>query len=131
FNKQGGGTLSVTPLTSSNASTLTVAGGTVNFNGTGTLGTLSMANNTAAHLIAGGQKVLVLNTIDSEGGRLDLHDNDLIVHSMPLTDVEDLVRAGFGNYDWSGTGIMSSSAAATAQVDASTALGVLDNNEWG
>ena len=53
----------------------------------------------------------------------------MIITGMSRGAVESLVRSGFGAFDWLGTGITSSTAAANANT-AATALGVLDNAEW-
>jgi hypothetical protein len=50
---------------------------------------------------------------------------------MSYGALEALVKSGFHDFDWQGTGITSSAAAAFAQTDGSRSLGVIDNNDWG
>jgi autotransporter-associated beta strand protein len=57
-------------------------------------------------------------------GKLDLTNNDLIVHGGSLSDITGLVREGFNGGTWNGSGIMSSTAAANSL----TALGTIVND---
>src|SRR6185295_15943149 len=63
--------------------------------------------------------------------RIDLQDNDMIITNMSRSAVEALVKSGFGNFNWQGTGITSSAAATFAQTNGSRSLGVIDNANWG
>ncbi len=111
--------------------TANATAGTTTFGATQHLASLAL-NSATANVSAGGNKVVVVNTISTSGsGKLDLADNDLIVRNMTRSAVETLVKAGFGNSDWQGTGITSSNAASFAQIDVSRMLGVLDNADFG
>ena len=83
-----------------------------------------------AAIAAGVNRFIQLNTISVSGGALDLRNNDLIVRAMSYASVESLVKSGFGDFDWHGSGITSSIAANFAETDGSRAIGVIDNTDW-
>jgi len=82
-----------------------------NNNGTSHVGTLTMGNG-------GGSYPRTYN------GTLDLKNNDLIVDYGSLSDVTDALRSGSNSAFWNGTGLTSSTAAASS---GATALGVIQN----
>ena len=58
----------------------------------------------------------------------------LVVRNGDLTVQQPLVANAFingGNYDWLGTGITSANAAARAQTDGATAVGITSNDNLG
>ena len=74
----------------------------------------------------------------TSGSTIDLTNNNLIIEATDFADsqtkytaAEALVISGFGNFDWLGSGITSSTAAAQAGIDGSRALGIINNTDWG
>ena len=122
-----GGQLSL-PGGSLAAPNITVnAGGTLNYTG----GTLSPTNLSITggqvNVVAASNGVLVLNALSVSGtaGKLDLTNNNLIVHNGNPTDIFNQLALGSAG-NWQGTkGVTSSSAAAAGN----TALGMELNND--
>jgi len=146
LTKTGPGTLAISgPQTHGPGATLAVAGGTVDLNsdaGTSSIFSLTVSVDGAVnanfgatqHLAAlnlatgesqltpGGAKVLVTRGlgIDPAAARLDLTDNDMIVHytggtpHLPSAELENIkawIAAGYDWMSWAGNGIVSSAAA--------------------
>jgi hypothetical protein len=92
-------------------------GGNVVFNSSQHLAALNLAGGSAT-LGSGGNKVLVTSALSiSNGGQLDLADNDMIVNygaTSPQATILPYLSSGFNNGNWNGAGIFSSSAATDA-----------------
>jgi hypothetical protein len=76
---------------------------------------------------------LDVNTLDlgAMGGTLDITNAHAVIRIGDLTTQTNQILNGWvngGAYDWAGTGINSSYAAARIPVDAATAIGVLSND---
>jgi autotransporter-associated beta strand protein len=63
-------------------------------------------------------------TVGPMSATLDLKDNDAVINNTGLTTIVSNLTTGYNNGDWSGNGITSSAAAATAFGAIKTALGV-------
>ncbi len=88
--------------------TLSIDNANVIFSSTQRLGSLSIGSGGAATLLAGGNKVLVTESLAISGtGRLNLTDNDLIVGTASLPAVRALIQSGYSGGTWNGPGIMS------------------------
>jgi len=72
--------------------------------------------------------LLELNTASAWAGQLNLQSNDMLVHggSSAFTTVNSLVAGGYSNGTWTGTGIISSTAATS--ITHLTALGAILNS---
>jgi hypothetical protein len=72
--------------------------------------------------------LLELNNASTWAGQLDLQSNDMLVHggSSAFSTVSSLIASGYSNGVWTGTGIISSTAAASTT--RLTALGVILNS---
>jgi len=96
--------------------------GTANFGATQHLAGLHLQGGTAQQT-AGGNRVLVTQglTVDPAAAKLDITDNDIIVHytggapyvpSPALESIKQWIAAGYAGTSWGGKGIISSAAAA-------------------
>jgi autotransporter-associated beta strand protein len=129
-------TLTLGNISSSSAALTKSGAGNLALTGSTSLG--GGLNILAGAVTLSGSRVTVLKslsfsgTINSWTGKLDLTNNDLIVHNGSLSDITNQIIQGHGSAGapWAGTaGITSSSAAATPTL---TALGVeLNNNGSG
>jgi hypothetical protein len=82
-------------------------------------------------LFASGNRVLVTTNVGegSEGGQIDLTNNDMIVDytgTSQLDSVRQLIKQGYGGGTWNGIGIASSTAAAAPH---NTGLGYAEATE--
>jgi autotransporter-associated beta strand protein len=125
LTKAGAGTLEVDKVRSSAALTVSA-------------GTLKMTSSGGNEQGLGTKNSHVTSLSMTNGSTIDLTNNNLIIEATDFADsqtkytaAEALVKSGFGNFDWLGTGIVSSTAAAAAQIDGSRALGIINNNDWG
>jgi autotransporter-associated beta strand protein len=101
-------------------SALTVNGGTAQFLN------LATGNKFLAQLSA----LTIGGSTNAWTGKLDLSNNDLIVHSASLATVSNQVLEGYANGTWNGSaGIVSSTAA--GNTTHLTAVGVVQNNQSG
>ncbi len=77
--------------------------------------------------------VLATSSVATGLGQFDIDDGQVIYDyepgSNPRTDIEAWVTSGFNDYSWNGEGIMSTAAA--NDPDQYTAVGWLDNAEYG
>src|SRR5205085_7772195 len=149
FVKKGAGQLTIAGTQSHGAGSLVdVQGGTMNINtdaGSPSArplsvwaesGALNFDNNEHLNavtadigtiaMVANGSRVLVCNSVGvgSEGGAINLNDNDMILDYTGATELENmrlLLKAGYAVGNWNGIGINSGTAAADATK--STALG--------
>ncbi len=72
------------------------------------------------------RSVVVTPSLSISSGKLDLTNNDMIVHNGNVAAITGLIAAGYNGGSWTGVGgIMSS----TAQTTGNTALGVVLNND--
>ena len=94
-----------------------LANGNGSNNGTSDLATLTLAGTASAPTAS-----------------FDLGDNAAVIRNGTLATVYAQTRASFengGNFDFGGPGITSSAAAARAQIDGATAVGVVSNDNLG
>jgi len=135
-----GGYLSLTDVLTANGKYLTKAGaGTLTLNNIRAAslaindGTVAIAPNpgpTEMSTSALGT-LLIWGTIDAWTAKLDLTNNDAVVHSIPAIKAADLarlrnqVKQGFNGGDWQGLGITSATAATNPTAD--TGITVVDN----
>jgi autotransporter-associated beta strand protein len=127
LTKTGAGTLT---LNNVNAYTggVVVSGGTLVAANAGALSSGTLAVNTGATARAQPSlpKALTLSSVTTGGtGKLDLTNNSLIVRNSSLTAVQNLIKQGFTNGTWNGSGITSSTAA--ADPSGITAIGCASN----
>ena len=160
LTKLGGGTLTVSGLQSHGAgSVLNLNAGTtnlnsdangnlainaaakVNFGSSQHLGSLTVASDVTATLLAGGDKIIVTSGLNIAGatnawtGRLDLNDGSVALQSTLANRAADLARvtnqikSGYDGGAWDGTGISST----TASLDGTqlSAIGVILNDDLG
>jgi hypothetical protein len=111
----GGSLVQIDGGTLTSSGSLALLSGNVRYqNGTVELSQLS-ATGGLFQLSAGGTRTLLATSIDFSGtAQLDLSDNRIIVDysgASPLASVRSQIQSGFNNGDWSGSGIMSSTAA--------------------
>jgi hypothetical protein len=67
-------------------------------------------------------------------GRLDLNDNDLVIHyssGSPIATVANQIKSGYANGSWTGKGITSTAAAVAANAAHHTALGFAEALDLG
>jgi hypothetical protein len=127
---------------SDTARNLTVnANSTTNFGSTQHLANLSVGAGAKATLTAGSNKVLVSNVPTIAGatgawtGTIDLMDNDQVAQSSAATKTADFnrlydqIKSGYAGGAWTGTGITSSAAAASATFE--TGVSMVDNAIFG
>jgi hypothetical protein len=101
----------------------------VTFGGSAIVNVVAAAVHANRTLLSTSQ-LLFTGSSGSWSGKLDLSNNDMIVHGGSLSDVISQLKAGIniGNAPWTGTsGITSSTAAADGAH--LTALGVIQNND--
>jgi len=101
----------------SNVVTL-LSGASLAFGGTTTANTLDVAN-TAVASVGGTGSVLTLNNLGiTPGGTLNIGSNELLVKygsgADPISSISALLKSGFNNGAWTGTGITSSTAQTTS-----------------
>ncbi len=122
------------------AGTIVNAGSLV-FDGAGTspLNSALTVNGGTAEFVnlAGGTRFLSqLNSLSFGGstnawtGKVDLTNNDLIIHTGSLADLTNQAREGFSNGTWNGSAGIVSSAAAADSLHL-TAVAVVQNNQSG
>ena len=126
-------------LNSDGGTNLTLnANALVNFGSTQHLAGLNVGPGAVATLLSGGGKVLVTSSLAIDAtGKLDLADNDLVIHATAATrdavlaDVTAKIGSGFSSAapHWTGPGINSTAAAADSTHLG--ALGVLLNDAGG
>ena len=63
-------------------------------------------------------------------GKLDLANNDMIIHSGSLATITNQIQEGYNSGNWNGTGGIISTSAASSSSHL-TALGVIQNNQAG
>lgn len=118
LTKSGTGVLS---LHSSNSYTggTTVSGGELIVGHANAIGSGSLAITAAARVtLSTGlpQAVRVTALAITNGGSLDLQNNQLIVAGGSLSGIAALIQQGYNNGGWTGTGITSSSAVASPAI---------------
>jgi hypothetical protein len=114
----------------------------VNFNTTQNLAAIDIGNFTQATVAQNGSRTLVVNSFTvAANGKLDLKDNDMIIHAPTGTaddvfdeigatdDVYGALELGWDNGDLDGLGIMSSTSRDNINLD--TGLGYAKNSIWG
>ena len=93
---------------------VTVTGGSVNFNSTQHLNSLSASNNASITVASGGANTLVVNSVSASTGLLDLSNNSMMVQYTglsPVASIRQMLISAYAAGDWSGnTGITSSTA---------------------
>jgi hypothetical protein len=107
----------------------------VQFNTTQNLAAVSAVGSGAVVRIAqNGSRVLVVDSVSvSSGGKLDLYDNDLILKATSGTEVSRyndlyaLVDSGWNNGNWTGSGVMSTTAAGSPTL---YSLGLARNSQF-
>jgi hypothetical protein len=107
----------------------------VEFNTTQNLAAVSAAGTGAVVKIAqNGSRVLVVDSVAvSNGGKLDMYDNDLILKATSATEVAlynalyGLVDSAFGSGNWAGSGVTSTTAAG---LPGSYSLGLARNSQF-
>jgi autotransporter-associated beta strand protein len=125
---------------------------TTGISGTGVFNKYGSANLTIYNIRAGGlgvgtgtvtvasgrdetNKTSTINSLSiTSGAALDLGDNDLIYNTTDSSQpqaIRALLKTGFNNGSWTGTGITSIAAAATASSSARTALGYATGTQLG
>jgi hypothetical protein len=114
------------------------ADATVTFNTTQNLAALNVEDAGVVTLAQNGSRVLVVNLFTvAAGGKLDLKDNDMIIHAPTGTsddvfddtgdnDIYGALKLGWDNGDLDGLGIMSSTSRDNINLD--TGLGYLKNS---
>ena len=129
FNVSSGATLKISdPMTINSGLSLSTTGnGTVTYESTITLlgtATMSIANATYAHALTmqgtsaatiaastGSPTIFQLDSLSiASGSKLDVNNNELVVHGGVLSAITSQVAAGFSGGTWSGNGITSSAA---------------------
>jgi hypothetical protein len=125
FNTDSG---SITPLN------VTLNAGTVVFSATQHLASLIIASGSTAQVTGGGNmnRSMLFTPTLSDSGTLDVTANDVDLQNggpNALATITALVKQGFNNGTWTGTGITSSTAA--ADTSHLTAIGVILNNQSG
>ncbi len=126
----GPGTLTFSDTANNSYGSTTVTGGQLVLASAGALPVGQNLNIAAGASVVATQlsspHLLQVNQL-TDGGVLDLNNNDLLVHSGTLAAVNSLVQGGYNNGNWNGTaGIISTAAANdTAHL---TALGVIVND---
>jgi hypothetical protein len=113
------------------------ADATVDLATTHNLAALNVEDAGLVTLLQNGNRVLVVNTFTlAAGGKLDLKDNDMIVHAnvnpvindARYNELYDWIGDAFGSGVWDGASGITSSIAATT---GNTALGIIKNREFG
>jgi hypothetical protein len=116
-------------------SVVLAANAAIGFDTTEHLSSLSIGAGADAKMLSNGQDVLVTNTLSIAGttsswtGKLDVGDNDVIIHNGNISTITNQLSSGYAGGSWNGNGIDSSAAA----TDSShlTALGSLLNQKSG
>jgi hypothetical protein len=96
--------------------------------------TLALVASVASAQIVVTQEVLVNTLQIGSGGTLDITSGNAVVLNGDYGILKAQVVNSFengGNYDWAGTGITSSNAAARAQIDGMTAVSIVSNDNMG
>jgi lysophospholipase L1-like esterase len=144
FNVASGATLVVAnPLTINSGKSLSQTGtGTVTYQSTITLqsgatlavagpvnaNSLSLAASAQASIAnhgAGPNNTLQLQTLSISGGKLDLSNNDMVLHSSSVSAVTTQLQNGYGTGSWNGTsGIVSTAAAGSSLTTLGVATGL-------
>jgi len=109
--------------------------GVVSLNTSQNLKSISVGDGGLIRLEEGGKYITTGSVAVGDSGSLDLTDGYLIVDyeniDSPTASITAQIARGFNDYSWTGSGITSSLAAQDSNVTAMTAIGVLDNSEWG
>jgi hypothetical protein len=136
ITKTNTGTLKLTAA-SAITGNLALNGGSVEIDGPTTAGSWS-GNGTASLNIPGGSLTVAPRLTGNPtatplaalsitaGGKLDLANNDLVIHNGDLSSVTALIKTGFNGGKWNGSGIASSTAASDAMH--LTTLGVIQQS---
>jgi autotransporter-associated beta strand protein len=137
LTKTGTGTLTLSASSTYNGGT-TVNGGTLKISNKNALGSGGVSINTAGRLVLTASSNIALDTSAltlSGSGQLDLTTNAMVIRAASgktLAQVAALVQSGQNNGPnayWDGPGI--NSAAAANDPNGATAVGFLDNSQWG
>jgi endonuclease/exonuclease/phosphatase family metal-dependent hydrolase len=132
FNNSGGSASFGTDA-GKNGSNLTVnvLAGTVVFASTQHLAGLNVSTGATAVVTGGwtGNRSVLITPNLTVAGTLNLTSDDLDVQNGNLQTITALVKQGYSNGTWAGTGIISTAAAADSTH--LTALGVIQNNQSG
>jgi autotransporter-associated beta strand protein len=124
--KAGGNTLTLSGASSNYTGSTTVNAGTLAFNVSESIATLTVNDTANAVVAAGRNKLLKASVISTVGsGNLNLNDNDAIFTATSAASVGTLIANGYSHGTWTGPGINSFSAhvAATSPGVVKTALG--------
>lgn len=105
-------------------------GGTLSFSSPQHLASLSIGSSGRLNVAAGGDNLLLLQSLSfASGGRLDLANNDLILHNAASADYATLqarLNTARANGAWNGAGLQSSTAAGHNELG----FGLLTGADW-
>jgi autotransporter-associated beta strand protein len=122
--KAGNNTLTLSGVSSNYTGATTVNAGTLIFNATHQIASLTVNTTSHAVVSSGGNKFLQAGTLAINGtGALDLTDEDAILTNTPIGTVQTYIQSAYNNGPWTGTGLTSTSAQSTAASAHKTALG--------
>ncbi len=122
--KAGNNTLTLSGISSNYTGATTVNAGTLIFNATHQIASLTVNTGARAILSSGRNKLLNATSLTINGsGVLDMMDNDAIFTTTLLSQVKGYIQTAYGNGSWSGTGLTSIAAQSTAASAHPTALG--------
>jgi uncharacterized delta-60 repeat protein len=93
------------------------------------LAELHVKDTARVNLTPNAYKLLLTDLLDvGATAKLDLADNDMIVHGGDVTHVTSWIQSGYAGRTWTGYGIISSTAHSTTQPNNETTLGIASVN---
>ncbi len=132
--KAGNNTLTLSSSSSTYTGSTIVNGGTLVFNATHRINSLTINSGAQASISAGENKLLKVSSLTIAGGTLDMTDEAaIIVSGSSSSTVRGWLSAGYSGGTWVGAGITSSSARALALTPGAskTAIGYAAASEYG